>query len=322
MKLLKEKREGSGIDIETVARRTRINSAYLRAIEDGNFSVLPGDCYIRGYIRTYAGILGLTPEEAIADYETYPGITKKHTLKGRIDPVVEDEDCTDPAPSTIKNLLDQESPADFRRPYLPRFLALSAILSVLVAVLFLNVKVGGGTHAPVEEKAVVPPPAKTTENEAGRFVTVTVDSATLRLDPFPFSESVTWASRGAVLKVIDEFGEGPDRKWYKVATSKGMDCWVSGGLVREGRDNVKEGRPWTIEAAYMEMSRTVRVIVKSATLRTEPVLDSEPVTWASLGSTLKSVGVYTDDAGKKWYKVITSDSKKCWIAGKVVDLSS
>jgi general secretion pathway protein A len=57
-------------------------------------------------------------------------------------------------------------------------------------------------------------------------VTVIVDSANLRSNPSLDAEKVTWASKGVVLTVIDEFTEVTGKRWYKVKTSDGMNCWI------------------------------------------------------------------------------------------------
>ena len=56
---LKRTRETKGKTIEEVVDATKIRSRYLKAIEDGDFKVLPGIVYARGFVRGYADHLGL-----------------------------------------------------------------------------------------------------------------------------------------------------------------------------------------------------------------------------------------------------------------------
>jgi cytoskeleton protein RodZ len=58
-KTLREAREGRGLDLAEVEAATRIRPRFLRAIEEEEWDVLPGETYARGFIRTYAGYLGL-----------------------------------------------------------------------------------------------------------------------------------------------------------------------------------------------------------------------------------------------------------------------
>lgn len=62
------------------------------------------------------------------------------------------------------------------------------------------------------------------------------------------------------------------------------------------------------------------VAVNFANLRAKPSLDSEKVNWASKGVALEVVDEFTEDSGKRWYKVKISDGRECWIADKVVNI--
>lgn len=78
---LEEHRLSSGLDIVDISRATGINVRYLRAIEKGDFAVVPGDIYVRGYVREYAKYLGIPYVEAISEYEAY--LRKKNYGVGR-----------------------------------------------------------------------------------------------------------------------------------------------------------------------------------------------------------------------------------------------
>lgn len=58
---LRAARERQGIPLETVARALRIPLRTLQALEEGEFSSLPADVYVRGFLSHYAGVLGLEP---------------------------------------------------------------------------------------------------------------------------------------------------------------------------------------------------------------------------------------------------------------------
>ncbi len=65
---LREARERKGISLDELSRRTKISSTILRAIEASEFDKLPGGIFLRGFLRTYAGEVGLDPEETVARY--------------------------------------------------------------------------------------------------------------------------------------------------------------------------------------------------------------------------------------------------------------
>lgn len=60
---LKTEREKRGLTIDNVAARLKINPRLLIALESGNAQGLPHQAYVRGFIRSYAGLLGIGREE-------------------------------------------------------------------------------------------------------------------------------------------------------------------------------------------------------------------------------------------------------------------
>ena len=65
---LKLVRELLGVGLGEVEMKTRITSRYLLAIEDHNFSVLPEEVFVQGYVSGYAKALGLDHKRAIRDF--------------------------------------------------------------------------------------------------------------------------------------------------------------------------------------------------------------------------------------------------------------
>jgi hypothetical protein len=72
------------------------------------------------------------------------------------------------------------------------------------------------------------------------------------------------------------------------------------------------------EIEQKEQRKTIAVATENATIRSKPSLDSQPLTWVSKGVIFEIKEESTDDTGKKWYKVATSEGKKGWLADKVV----
>jgi transcriptional regulator with XRE-family HTH domain len=65
---LREARNRRGIDLAEVEAAIKIRARYLRAMENEEWGALPGGAYSRGFIRTYAGYLGLDGERLAEDY--------------------------------------------------------------------------------------------------------------------------------------------------------------------------------------------------------------------------------------------------------------
>ena len=77
---LKKERELRGISLKEIADTTKINIRYLRALEEDNFDMLPGNFFIKSIIKAYAGYVGLD-EEVILDHFHHTIQTKKEEIK-------------------------------------------------------------------------------------------------------------------------------------------------------------------------------------------------------------------------------------------------
>ena len=86
---LKNHRQSLKIDLNDVANKTNINLKFLKAIEDGDFKVIPKE-YIKLFLKTYSNHIGLDYKNIIDDYEIfffgsikskYKDKTKEHSKK-------------------------------------------------------------------------------------------------------------------------------------------------------------------------------------------------------------------------------------------------
>ncbi|WP_181438825.1 RodZ domain-containing protein [Paenibacillus sambharensis] len=67
--LLKNAREEKGYSLEDIQDLTKIRKRYLEAIEEGNYAVLPGNFYVRAFVKNYAETVGLDAEEVLSMYQ-------------------------------------------------------------------------------------------------------------------------------------------------------------------------------------------------------------------------------------------------------------
>jgi helix-turn-helix protein len=65
---LREARERQGLGYPEIELATKIRAKYLRALEEEDFTSIPGDAYIRGFLRTYAEYLGLDGDVYVDEY--------------------------------------------------------------------------------------------------------------------------------------------------------------------------------------------------------------------------------------------------------------
>ncbi len=66
---LKAAREFRGLSLQDVADQTRIRRTYLAAVEDMRLEELPSRPFTIGYIKAYASLLGMDPDEAVARFK-------------------------------------------------------------------------------------------------------------------------------------------------------------------------------------------------------------------------------------------------------------
>lgn len=67
--LLRQAREQLRLPIDQASRLLHIRVRYLEAMEEGRLDELPGLPYVRGYVQTYAGFLGLDKDEIMRRFD-------------------------------------------------------------------------------------------------------------------------------------------------------------------------------------------------------------------------------------------------------------
>ena len=65
---LRDAREARGLDLRDAAQQTRISINYLKAIEEEDFSKLPGEVFVKGFLKNYARFLRLPEDEVVKRY--------------------------------------------------------------------------------------------------------------------------------------------------------------------------------------------------------------------------------------------------------------
>lgn len=66
--LLRAVRESQGVPLKDVSNHTKIGTAFLRAIEEDDFAMLPAQVYVRGFVTELAKFLKLDPEHVARTY--------------------------------------------------------------------------------------------------------------------------------------------------------------------------------------------------------------------------------------------------------------
>jgi cytoskeletal protein RodZ len=66
--ILRSEREKKGLSVKEIEIATSIRTLYITAIEEGNYSIIPGEVYLKGFIRNYSNYLGLDGQRIVDLY--------------------------------------------------------------------------------------------------------------------------------------------------------------------------------------------------------------------------------------------------------------
>jgi cytoskeleton protein RodZ len=116
---LREARMRAKIDINEVEVRTKIRAKYLRAIENEEWDLLPGEVYVKSFLRTYGNFLGLDTRQLLDDFKRQYEAPSDNELR----PI---------APLGR----DRERDRGPRRPRIPPWVAIFVVLAAVVAALY------------------------------------------------------------------------------------------------------------------------------------------------------------------------------------------
>ena len=155
------------IDINEVETRTKIRAKYLRAIENEEWGLLPGDVYVKSFLRTYSDYLGLDSRQLIDDYKRRYERPSDNELR----------------PITPLGR-ERERHRQPRGPLIPPWVLIGVVLvGIVVALYFLGIKGKGGSTTPTTTQATTPPARhKATHHRAPRTRTV---ASTVKLQLVP-----------------------------------------------------------------------------------------------------------------------------------------
>src|SRR5512133_572362 len=65
---LRQQREAKAMSIEEVARATRVPMSSVERLESDQFDELPGEVFVRGFMKSYARAVGIDTDDVLARY--------------------------------------------------------------------------------------------------------------------------------------------------------------------------------------------------------------------------------------------------------------
>ncbi|HXV33050.1 MAG TPA: RodZ domain-containing protein [Gaiellaceae bacterium] len=167
---LREARLRQGLEIPRIEAETKIRGKYLRALEEEEFEVLPGDTYVKGFLRTYADYLGLDGQLYLDEYSSRFAASEEIPF------------AQSAAPKRRRRRVESNLVV----------VALAAIVAVTVLVVVGLSGLGSGSGGGTPPPATTPPPT-TTAPAAAPTATAQEDAAG---DSAPLARLVLTAARG------------------------------------------------------------------------------------------------------------------------------
>src|SRR5829696_1108320 len=148
---LREARMRQRLDIADVEAKTKIRAKYLRALENEEFSMLPGPTFVKTFLRTYAEALGLDPHLLVEDYRaTYESREEMEHIQPLGPPGVGRDRSRGPRVGG---------------PLLLLVLALAAVVGTLLVIGLVSNDEGGDGRQAAETQTETQPRTERTERE-------------------------------------------------------------------------------------------------------------------------------------------------------------
>jgi len=135
------------IDVSEIEAQTKIRAKYLRALENEEWSLLPGPTFVKSFLRTYATALGLDGKALVEEYR----LAQERPSEGMLEPIV----------SPSQRNRGRRQPSGPSRGYT---IAVGAIVLVIVVLIVLLAT--GGSSKPTSPTTAAKTPTKSTGHGA------------------------------------------------------------------------------------------------------------------------------------------------------------
>ena len=136
---LKEARLSKGYSLDDLQEITKIQKRYLVAIEEGNYSIMPGTFYVRAFIKQYSEAVGLNPDEVLNEFKTEIPDNKQEEVAQSF------------SKSPTRRKLDSRSTSRLLES-MPKFIAGLFIIIIIVAIWYLYQQKVPNQSDPLDEK--------------------------------------------------------------------------------------------------------------------------------------------------------------------------
>jgi cytoskeleton protein RodZ len=128
---LRQARMRARIDVSEIEAKTKIRAKYLRALENEEWGLLPGQTFVKSFLRTYAQALGLDAKALLEEYR----LSHETPNESALEPIV-----SSPQRSRSRAPGAGRSPGGPSRAYI----ALVGVVVLVIALLIVGLLSGGG----------------------------------------------------------------------------------------------------------------------------------------------------------------------------------
>lgn len=146
-----------GFSLDDLQEKTKIQKRYLSAIEEGNYSVMPGTFYVRAFIKQYAEAVGLDATDLLETYKSELPTSKATENLGTGATIEKGVKSTDSRRRS--NVAKSSGSSKKFSDVMPKFVVAFFIIIIIVVIAYL-VK-----NQPADQSETTKEPTTTQENK-------------------------------------------------------------------------------------------------------------------------------------------------------------
>ena len=136
---LREARVNKGYTLNTLQQMTKIQKKYLQALEEGNYEEVPGNFYVRAFVKQYADMVGLDGDLLLREYADeleFLNAQDKRTQAPADQPL--------PSRVAMRHSGERDNRLEMILSYIPLFILTVIILLIIVILAFAIRKANQG----------------------------------------------------------------------------------------------------------------------------------------------------------------------------------